>query len=302
MVAAIPAISVALVLAIQIFKPPVHTAVAAIAPTREAVTGLDGQLGGLSKLAAVAGVNVGSTRMPVGDFEKFRFLLFSSRLGEYQARTREILPLVFDEEWTGTSWQKPGSLVQIAKDLLYPPFGLVAWAPPDGRSLSRHYDEKLKVSELGESGIFQISIRDTDPDRAQLLLEWVIDDANELVRRDAQSRATKRADYLRQQIATAAVAEYRSNLADLLAKEEQTLMLASTSLPFAADMVQPVTIARNPGSQRPALFAAVAGVLGLSLSVFLALLLGPADRRQGDWNGKVEHAINLPGHGQDPRS
>lgn len=263
------------ILAYQALKKPVHAIQSTVAPTREAVSGLDSQLGNLSRLAAVAGVSVGKGETAVGDFEKFRFLIFSTRLGDFQVANRDILPLVFPKQWDGTGWKRPDGLTQKIKDGLYPLFGLEPWVAPDGRTLAGHYNEQLSISEVGETGLFRVRLLDTDRERGEKLLNWLIKDANELVRRDAAERASARAAYLRQQIQTSAVIEYRENLATMLAKEEQTLMLASTSLPFAAEVIQPVTSGHNPASQRPVLYAALGGAIGFAFAIFLALLLGP---------------------------
>lgn len=274
----IPAAVVLAVLAFQAVKKPVHVIQLTVAPTRELVSGIDSQLGNLSRLAAVAGVNVGKGDASVSDFARLRYLLFSVRLGEYQAQHRPVLSLVFKDQWDGSSWQKPSGPWQWVKDTFYPLFGLEPWVVPDGRSLATYYNDHLSMAEVGETGLHRIRLEDTDLARGEKLLGWLVTDVNEMVRRDAAERAGERAAYLRQQIQLSPVTEYRENLATMLAKEEQTLMLASTSLPFAADVVQPVTSGHNPESQRPLLFGALGGVLGLGFAMFVALLLGPRRR------------------------
>ncbi len=278
LLAVLPLLVVLAVFAVQALKKPVHAIQVTVAPTRESVSGIDSQLGNLSRLAAVAGVNVGKGDSTVSDFARLRYLLFSVRLGEFQAEKRPVLPMVFDDQWDGKAWRKPHGVVQWVKDTFYPMFGLEPWVVPDGRSLATYYNDHLSMNEVGETGLYRIRLEDTNLARGEKLLGWLVADANELVRRDAAERASARAAYLRQQIQRSPVTEYRENLATMLAKEEQTLMLASTSLPFAADVVQPVTSGHNPESQRPLLYAVLGGALGLGLATFIALLLGPRRR------------------------
>lgn len=263
-------------LAWQATSTPKYTARVVVFATNQESGGLAGQLGSLGSVAALAGASLGRTKQ-VSEFDKFEFLLTSARLGDYQAREREILPIVFWRRWDGEkgAWKRPEGPVQTVKDLLWPVFGLPAWLPPDGRDLAEEYDRRLTTRSKGETGLFQLAYVDSDPDRAVRILKAIVEDANELARRDAAARSAAKAEYLREQLQKAQVAEYRTNLAMLLAVEEQTLMLTSTNLPYAAEIVQPFTVSRKPTSQRPVVFGLIAAIVGLSFGLLLALALGP---------------------------
>jgi len=273
-----PAILVLVTLLYQILRTPEHTASVVVSPTDQSTASLSSQLSRLGGLAGIAGA--GLTKGEVTEFDRFRFLLQSVRLGEKQTQDGKILKLVFREEYdpSTSTWVKLNTPVQKVKDVLWPTFGLPAWLPPDGRSLARHYERQLSTRELGDTGLLQVSYKDEDPERARIVLDAVIRDANELLRADASNRAASKAQYLREQLMVTPVAEYRVNLASLLGQQEQTLMLTSTGLPFAAETLQPLTISREPTSQRPLLFGMIAGVVGLVLGILVALLLGSRAR------------------------
>jgi uncharacterized protein involved in exopolysaccharide biosynthesis len=263
----------------QAVATPKYTASTVVTATSQNASSIASRLGQLGGLAALAGSSLGASQETT-EFDKFEFMLTSPRLGDYQARTRRMLPIVFDKKWDSEqqAWARPEGAVQTVKNALWPLFGLPAWLPPDGQTLAEHYDRNLQVRQRGTTGLFQLSYTDEDPERALMVLQAIVADSNELLRQDAARRAAAKAAYLRSQLETARVAEYRVNLATLLATEEQTLMLTATSLPYAADTVQPYTVSAKPTSQRPVIYGAIAFVLGASLGLFFALVLGPKQR------------------------
>ena len=270
-----PLVAIVAVLVWQAAQTPEYTARAVLAPTDQEGGDLKSQLSSLSSLASIAGVKLGD-KGTVSEFEKFQYLLFSDRLGLFQARTPRFLQLVFAKQWDSARrrWRKPDGLGQSIKDSLFPVFGIPPWLPPDGRNLAMLYDRKLSVRKLGDTQLLQLSYVDPDPVRAGYILRSVIHDANELLRRDAQRRSQMQATYLRHQLAISQVQEYRDNFVALLARQEQTLMLTNADLPYAAETLQAETAAREPTSQRPFLYAAIAGAIGLCVTVFAAIVLG----------------------------
>lgn len=278
LVMAVPAVLVALTLVYQAVDTPQFTARAVVTAQVQS-NNLSNQLGRLGGVAALAGASLGKSK-DVTEFDKFQFLLKSDLLGDYEAH-RGMLPIIFRDRWNSEkrTWRRPETTGQAIKDLLLPIFRLAPWSPPDGRDLAALYGRQLVQREVGETGMIELAYDDSDPARAVFVLQTMVKDANDILRTAATARAAQKAIYLRQQLALAQVAEYRSNLASLLGTEEQTLMLSSTKLPYAADIVQPFTVSAQPTSQRPLLFAMIAGVVGISLGVFVALVLGP--RRLG---------------------
>lgn len=270
----VPATLVTLTLAHQALRTPEYTASVVVAPTDQSTSSISSQLKGLGGLAALAGAGLPAGE--VTEFDRFKFLLQSARLGNKQADDGTILKLVFRDQWDPATrqWIKRYSPVQMVKDMLWPVFGMPSWLPPDGRDLARHYERTIGLREMGDTGLLQISYVDEDPQRAKIVLDAIVRDTNLLLRDDAADRARAKANYLREQLMITQVAEYRTNLASMLGQQEQILMLSSTSLPFAADTLQPLNISRLPTSQRPFLFGMIAAAVGLCLGIMLALFLG----------------------------
>lgn len=272
--------SVCLTLLWQAIRTPTWVATTVVSPTNRESSDLASKLGRLGGVAALAGASLGESQA-ASEFDRFRFLLTSTRLAEVHVRMRNILPLVFAEDWDSNNqtWVRPTGPIQFVKDTLWPLFGLDPWLPPDARSVAEEYKQRLSQREIGKTGLVQISFRDDQPERAESILRYIMTDANELCRKDAAQQAESKARYLREQLSTATVSEYRFNLASLLATEEQTLMLTSTTLPFAAEIVQPIVTSKQPVSQRPLLYGLIALVIGTGLGVFIALIKGPIPKR-----------------------
>ncbi len=278
-------LAVVLTLVAQAVIPPKYTASVVLGPSDQAESPLSG-LSKLSGLASVAGVSL-NDKGTVSEFDKFQFLVMSDRLGVYQAHEPGFLAMVFDQRWDPATrrWRKPDGLVQSFKDIFNPIFGLPAWLPPDGRDLAELYDQNLAIKKVGETNLIQLNYRDTRPERAGKVLAAIVRDTDLLLRRDAELRARQQATYLRTQMALAQVLEYRQNLAGLLARQEQTLMLTASSQPFSAETLQAPTLSKTATTQRPYLFAAIAAVIGFSVGAFIAIMLGIPAARAGEPDG-----------------
>lgn len=260
-------------LVLQVLSPPVYTASAVMGPASGGSDSLQGKLSGLAGLAGLAGVNLGRDA-GIPAFEKFKFMVYSKRLGDYQAAKPGFLQEMFPKQWdaAGRRWKQPEGLGQAFRSTVNPIFGLPAWLPPGGDDIAATYDRNLGVSKVSTTEMVRMTYKDRDPERALALLKGIIADSDNLIRIDAASRAAEQADYLRGRLAQTTIEEYRDTLLKLLAEQEQTLMLTQSSLPFAAEPVQQPIVDRVP-NKRPVLYALIAAVVGFSFSAFIAIVV-----------------------------
>lgn len=215
----------------------------------------------LSAVAKIAGVGVESG--VVSEFEKFKFLLKSERLARVQMESRQIDKLIFLDEWDEASgkWVAPDGVVSRLRSLAAELFGRTFWREPDAFRVAEFYDKNINIRQNDETGLVEVSIVGRSPEFSRQILEYVYQDANEILRNDAEIRATKKAEYLREKLREADNAEYRLNLARLLSVEEQTLTLVSTSLPFAAFALSPPMSSFDPVGLNPVLLVVIVGIL-----------------------------------------
>jgi hypothetical protein len=263
----------------RIFSTPEYTASVVLAPTLSSDNISDklASLSGLGGFASALGLRGGKS---VSSNDRFMYLIRSSNLAEFQIEHRGILQILFPDRWDSEhkAW-KPRSGTAAIK-------GWLAWLsgnriadPPDAYAVVKEYDEHLDVkrvvaasSVVEETGMMSLTYTDTDPTRAANVLRFIVQDANEMLRREAAQRATIQAAYLRAKLADVSVQDYRETLGKLLSEQEQTLMLTNSKLPFAAEPVSDIAAPplRNP--TRALLFGFIAGALGFCLAYFLAIV------------------------------
>lgn len=263
-------VCVVLVLYQQATATPVYSATAVVAA---ATPPSPNKLGSLSSLASIADVNIGAKQLT--PFDQFLFVVYSPDLASYQIKVRPMSRLVFADEWDAArrQWKRPAGFGAALRAVFDPIFQLPAWSPPDALTLAGHYGRVLDERKLADGGMMRLAYADTNPQRAAVVLDLMIRDGNEKLRLEAAAAARAQAQYLRSRIEQTGVSAYRNALLDLLAQQEQTLLLSNGATPYAAKVIETVTVSPVPTSQRPVIYALIAAVLGFSLSAFVAIVV-----------------------------
>ena len=238
-------------------------------------------LGGLSGLASVAGVSLPGGSGQTSPFDKFKFLLTSYDLATFQVAQRPMLQIAFAGAWDQSRkrWLEPQGFRASFERWFDPLFGIPASPPIDARTLTGFYASKLKIQSIPDTDLFRVVFDDPQPARAAMLLDYLLRDANELLRRRAQANARMQAAYLRDRLSQVEVQTYRETLLSLLQQQEQTLMLANGQLPYAAQLVEQINVSPVPTSKHPLLYATIAFGLGLCLGAFGVIVAH--NRRRG---------------------
>ena len=255
----------------EIVSTPRYTATVVLVPAANR-TELPQLKGGLAALSGLAGGKLGTGN--VSSMDRFGFLLTSTRLAEHQIMHRQVLQVLFPERWDKAlgRWKEPSGFIQPIAGGVKQIFGIPAWTPPDKFAVAKLYEKSLAQGKVGDTELVRLSYTDKDPARAERVLRWIVDDANEIVRADAALRAQQQSGYLREQLRTITVQDYRETLLSLLAQEEQTLMLSSSRMPFAADTIEGDATSPIPTSKRPATSAIAGALVGLVLTYLAALI------------------------------
>ena len=254
-----------------------YTATVVVVPATNR-TDLPQLRGGLAALSGLAGGKLGGNN--VNSMDRFTFLLTSTRLAERQIARRPILLVLFPERWDARhrGWVPPTGFVQGISESLKQIFGIPTLIAPDKFAVAKTYEKNLAQAKIGDTELIRISYNDKDPARAVQVLRWIVDDANEIVRGDAAQRAQQQSAYLRERLRTSTIQDYRETLLSLLAQEEQTLMLSSSRLPFAADTIEGESTSPVPTSKRPFTTMMAGALLGLMLT-YLACMIAFNFRR-----------------------
>ena len=261
---------VVLVLYQQATVTPVYSATAVVAA---ATPPSASKLGSLRSLASIADVDIGGKQLT--PFDQFLFVVYSPDLARYQIKVRPMLRLVFADDWDAArrQWRRPAGVGAALRAAFYPIFQLPGWSAPDSLTLADHYGRVLDERKLADGGLMRLAYADTNPQRAAAILALMISDGNEKLRLEAAAAARAQAQYLRARIVQTEVREYRNALLDLLAQQEQTLLLSNGATPYAAKVIETVTVSTVPTSQRPVIYALIAAVFGFSVSAFVAIVV-----------------------------
>lgn len=254
----------------EITAAPRYTATLVVVPAVNR-TELPQLRGGLAALSGLAGGKLGSNS--VSSMDRFSFLLTSTRLAEQQITRRKILFVLYPERWNATRrrWMPPTDVFASVAGTLKQVFDIPAWTDPDKFAVAKTYEKNLGQAKVGDTELVRLSYTDSDPARAARVLRWMVDDTNEIVRSDAALRAQQQSSYLRERLRTSTIQDYREMLFSLLAQEEQTLMLSSSRLPFAADMIEGDAISPVP-TKRPVQAVIGGALIGLVLAYLVAVI------------------------------
>lgn len=247
-----------------------------VAPAQSTQTNSKSKLGGLASLASIAGISMSQ------DPGTMYFLLYtegvhSRSVAEALAREPDVMKVIFRNEWDAETQRfvepRPGivgSAVKGIKSLLgvrsYP------WKKPGADRLQDYIQKNVKVTEDATSPIVTLSFEHEDPRfAARFLMEIhaVLDDG---IRQKARQRATQYIDYLSKQLQSATLFEHRTALSQALGEQERSRMMASSTLAFAAEPLDPATTSLRPTRPQPALVLLLSVVIGLALSLGVALM------------------------------
>jgi uncharacterized protein involved in exopolysaccharide biosynthesis len=266
--------------------PPDYEAVMVVGPGSDPMEAPDAP-SGLGRLAALQGLTLGEAEQ-VSDFDQFLHLLTSVPLARRLTasdRGEAVLPAMFPESWDAVdeTWRPPPGpaawLARQARTLL----GRPAWQPPGAEELAEEFGRRLTVDRVGSTAMRRLGFFHRDRAQAAAILAALQRGADAMIRDTALRRADAQIAYLADQRDAVALAMHDEALTWLLRREERRRMMLSVDLPFAATVIEPVTVGRDPARPDPVLVIPLATAAGLAAGVLLALLLaraagGPAQR------------------------
>jgi uncharacterized protein involved in exopolysaccharide biosynthesis len=246
------------------------------------------RLGGLGGLAALAGVGLDGNGGSATPFQLYLDTLKSRTLAENLSADRRIMATIFADEWNTSTrnWYRPkGFVASTVSGLKQLAGGSTQWRAPDAARLQEYLNGKIEVVAPGpkDAPITQISYLHKDPAFARYMLTRLNGLADSIVRKKAQERAKSYVDYLSRRLETTNIPEHRKAISDALLTQEQSLMMASSALPFSASMVQEPTVTLNPTwpklSQALTSFVLAGFLFGATLALFDVRLLSRRSKR-----------------------
>jgi hypothetical protein len=230
-----------------------------------------------ANLASLAGISLGAATT-ASPFDLYMDAFLSREVASDLARDPRIMHHVFASNWDShsASWHPVTSVFSNLTTALKQILGgrPERWRRPDAAALQEYLLRSIQVYKGTTSPVTRIQYDDADPDFAAYLLSQMNTRADRKVRGDAIIQARSYLTYLTQRLATVALTELRSRIADQLSRQEELLMMASSSVPYAAVTLEPPSVPETPASPRQAL-ALGAGVLAGMIGGTLVILMLP---------------------------
>jgi len=261
--------------------PQSYEASVSIAPVTQTNQQLSGSLSALAKLG---GVNVNGLGAGGEQFRLFLSSINSQDVANQLAKDQSLMRGLFPDQWSETDmqWKEPSGVVHViaktAKDILGIP--VRPWAPPSGEDVAKMLFTQIEVDEDPKSPVVTLRIQSRNPKVALQLLQELVRTIDEKLRANALRRANDYIAYLTRQLSTVSITEYRAALTDRLSEQEQTRMMASANVSFAAQIFSGPAASTLPSAPKSVLILTFSLVVGSGVGAFLAMRAHKYDWRE----------------------
>jgi uncharacterized protein involved in exopolysaccharide biosynthesis len=254
--------------------------------------GISGKLGGLSNLASLAGINIGSDASTQA-FLLYQKGIYSRDVADLLARDPEIMHAVFYKQWdpAAKQWIQPNPTVHAVVVFMQELVGIPThdWQPPDGAVLQDYIMDNVAVDAEPDKPIVTITYNDRDSEFAAKFLHALDRAVDNKLRDLALVRSNQYIGYLSDQLTKVTNSDIRDALMSTLVDQENTKMMASVTAPYSAQPFGPPTSSRKPMVPKPPLVLAAALIIGVfagSLAVLWLPPLGWSKTRFAKLSGK----------------
>ena len=230
---------------------------------------------GLSALSSLAGLSLG--RGGSSQFGIFVQSLQSPVAAERLAKTPWLMHHLFPQMWSKRErrWREPPSGTRSIKSAIKSAIGfyVAPWRSPSTYDVYQYLQRNLAVDEDAKSGVVTLEIDSAHPKVATKLLVTLITDINDFLRKRALMRARSNIRYLSKKLSQVTIAEYRQALAEDLADQEKASMMASSPVPFVAEVLGPPLVSSQPVAPSPIAVMAAAVLLGIFFGTLASIAL-----------------------------
>ncbi len=288
LIAAFAAVALCAAIVYAKYATYLYTVELRVTPTQQSSSELS-KLGGLAGLASVAGVRMNQDSAS-NYFALYTENVTSRDVAAMLLKRTDLMQTVFRAEWDGEKqgYREPASgivrsLARFAKRLVGIP--VYDWTPPDAARLQEYIQRHVRVVEAERSPVTRLVMEAQDPAFAAGFLMALHQVVDEGLRQKAHTRATAYIAYLSQQLEKATLVEHRAALAQALSEQERTRMMASSTLPFAAEPLGEPAASPRPTSPRPIIILPLSVVFGVFTGSLFVLL----DRQIRRYRQVVRH-------------
>jgi uncharacterized protein involved in exopolysaccharide biosynthesis len=205
--------------------------------------GILSQLGSLSGLANLAGLNLNDNRTS----ESIATLKSRELLGSF-IQDQNLLPVLFPGKWDAEAkrWKSNDPLKQ-----------------PDVRDGVTYFnDHVFNVQEDKKNGLVTVVVDWRDPQVAAQWANMLVDRVNEIMRARALAQSEANVEYLKQELTAATVVTMQQSIGRVLESELQKLLLAKEEKDYAFKILDHAQAPRHRYWPKRSLVVAGAFILG----------------------------------------
>lgn len=230
----------------------------------------------LPRISSIASLLGAAGAGQADDFALLRETLFTVGLAERLEERHGLVRRVFAGSWDeqSSSWVRRVGLGGHLRGML----GLPSWTPPDAHSLVGFLKENLVARSVG-SGMMSLTLRYGDREEGIRILAIIFQEADDMVRERSIQRLTAATGYISGRLNANLNVDHKMALIELLKDNEIRAMLATSDLPYAAQVIDRPAAPMMPSSPSVvrilALGMFMGGLVGLCLAYVFVILLRP---------------------------
>ena len=227
-------------------------------------------------IASLAGIQLPSASG--NDFKIFKELLTSVEVAEKVFEDKKLIMKLFEYEWdillnnySAPKTNKINNVIGKIKRFLTGSKE-IAYTPPNPKRLVEFLKANVTIVEDKQTGFLYLKGQNSKPQNIIELIISTVEVSDKIMRERYIVFSSEPLAFYKEKLATARSREHREALAQLISKEEQKLMLASSSKYFVAEPILNPTISMNPtypNSQLNLLLSLVIGLTFGSIIVFI---------------------------------
>lgn len=256
-------------------QPNIYKASTVVAPAGEQSNQNLSGLNGLGGLASLAGFNLTSanavdkTQMALQIIKSRKFIAdFVERhnLKPFLFATKEWLPesntMVFDQEVfdeNNKTWTRAAKFPYVSE--------------PSDQEVVEVFRDVLEVEPTEVQGFYQISFLHQSPYIAKEIVENLVHDLNDYMRKSEQAEANKSIQFLNSKLMQVNAAEIRTVMYELVEEQTKTLMFTEVREEYVFQTVDPAVAPEQRDSPARTFIVLFSGVLGGAVGCLVVLVL-----------------------------
>ncbi len=256
------------------YATPKYTAKMVVAPVSNGLGTGAGPVGGAAAAVSVLGLNFLGTKAAT-PFEKFQATVRSVGFAKVLQQRLGLLQKIYADYWDARNrrWKPPvrKGFLRENIDRLKAYLNMPVWVEPDERLLAK-YLGKIRFDPYETLPLFVISLEDKDPQFALDVLRAVYNEADAYVRTERARQVRDQLDYIRARLRSVTVGEYRQTLLAIISQKERELMILEANLPFAVEVIDPISVSAKPTSPRADIILPAVAALSFFLAIALVLI------------------------------